>query len=259
MIFRLLSFVLTIVTLSSCVSHKALVNFNEKPLPFGQTRAIENALNITVQPNDLLRITVSSADPEAAAPFNLEQSAGQGNGQISVTALELFSGYLVDGSGNVDLPYLGSVRVEGLTTEQVKELIKTQLGTYLRNPVVTTRFLNFKVTVLGEVNTPGVVRLTNSRVTILDALGLAGDLTDYADRRSVSIIREEDNQRSFVELNLRRSDIFDSEYFYLKQNDVVYVQPIRAKVATVADPGQRLVSYGSALLTIITLIITLGR
>ena len=251
---------LGLIFLSSCVAHEELINFNEQTIPYGEQEFIDNSIDLKIQPNDLLRITVSASDPLAAAPFNLDGvgiAGGGGMQQINQSTLELFRGYMVDAAGNVALPLLGPLKVEGLTIEQLTQRISTDLTAYLRDPVVTARFLNFKVTVLGEVSAPGVVSLSNSRVTVLDAIGFAGDLTDYADRNEVQVIREFEGKREYALLNLRRKDIFNSEFFYLKQNDVIYVRPLRAKVATVADPGQRVVAYGSAFLSVITLIIAL--
>ena len=245
--------------ITSCVSHEELINFNQEELPYNVAQAISNDLSIVVESDDLLRITVSSIDPEAAAPFNMEAGMTSGMGQMNAQTLELFRGYLVDREGNIDFPLLGVLKVEGKTLEDVKRMVQDQLGKYLRDPVVTARYLNFKVTVLGEVNAPGIVKLTNSRVSVLDALGYAGDLTDYADRNQVIVIREDQKERSYNRLDLQRNDIFESPFFYLKQNDVVYVRPIRARTATVADPGQRLVSYGSALISVVTLIIAITR
>lgn len=262
--FRILPFLLALlVGFSSCVSHRELVNFNEADLTAQASERIKNSLELLVQPDDLLRITVHSLDPEAAAPFNLENptangGGGGGQGLNDPTTLELFRGYLVDREGNIDFPLLGTIPVEGKTLEAVKLDIRNRLAKYLKDPVVNARYLNFKVTVLGEVRTPGVVRLTNSRTTLLDVLGQAGDLSDYADRSNILIVREDGHTRQYVNINLHEDDIFDSPYFYLKQNDLVYVSPIRAKTAVVADPAQRAISYVTAALSITGLIIALS-
>ncbi len=247
---------------SSCVSHKELVNFNEANLPEGQPEQIINAMNITIQPEDLLRITVHSLDPLAAAPFNLEEGNNNNRmagGNQGTQQLELFTGYFVDQEGFIDFPVLGRIPVEGKTLEETKNDLINRLQTYLKDPVVNIRYLNFKVTVLGEVNVPGTLRLTNKRVTLLEAIGMAGDLTDYAQRNNVLVIREQDGSRTYERLNLQSDEIFTSPYFYLQQNDVIYVEPLRARVATVADPAQRIISYGSAALSLITLVIALTK
>lgn len=248
-----------VILLSSCINHKELVNFNEAKLPADTPVPVLNALQLRVEPDDLLRINVHSIDPVAAAPFNIErQSTGNTQG-IDFNSLELFSGYLVDREGYIDFPLLGRLMVKGMNLEEIKNLIHGKLKVYLKDPVVSARYLNFKITVLGEVSTPGIIRLTNSRVTLLDALGHAGDLTLYADRSDILLVREGEETRVFKHIDLRREDFFNDPYFYLKQNDVVYVKPIKAKTATVSDPGQRLISYGSALLSFVTLIFAFTR
>ncbi len=256
---------LLLTSLSSCVPHSELINFNEANLPEDQPEAIVNAMNLTIQPEDLLRITGHSYDPLAAAPFNVEpagqqnmQGIGQGGTGGNYT-LELFMGYLVDQEGYIDFPVLGRIEVEGLTIEEAKLRIYELLQTYLKDPVVNMRYLNLKITILGEVQLPGVQRLSNKRVTLLEAIGMAGDLTDYANRSNILVIREEEGRRTYTRLDLQSAEIFTSPYFYLQQNDVIYVEPIQARVATVADPAQRIISYASAGLSIITLIIALTR
>ncbi|MCP9234512.1 polysaccharide biosynthesis/export family protein [Lewinella sp. JB7] len=254
-LFTLLLALVTITT-SGCVSYKELVNFDSVRVPQGKTEDIENALELRIQPRDLLRIEVESVDPAAAAPFNEAGNIG-GLGQVSNQNLQLFQGQLVDQDGFIDLPLLGRIEVAGMTVESLQQLIRGKLKTYIIDPVVSVRYLNFKVTVLGEVGLPGVVPLPNSRVTILEAIGMAGDLTDYANRSSVLIVREQDGERSYKRLNLQSDEVFASEYYYLKQNDVIYVEPIKARTATVSDPGQRLLSYLSPVLSIAGIVIAL--
>lgn len=257
--------------LSSCVQHRQLINFNEANLPEDTPEQIVNAMNLTIQPEDLLRIDVHSIDPLAAAPFNpgtgpdgqrpqnnMQMMGGQG-GQGGNYMLELFQGYLVDQNGYIDFPVLGQLKVQGLTIEEAKGQIYGLLQEYLKDPVVEMRFLNLKITILGEVNLPGVQRLSNKRVTLLEALGMAGDLSDYANRNNVLVIREEEGRRTYTRLDLQSAEIFTSPYFYMQQNDVIYVEPIQARIATVADPAQRIISYTTAGLSLISLIIALSR
>ena len=260
--FRCLVSLAILLFLSSCVAHKELVNF--KPLdPVSLSpQEILNAVDLTVQPEDLLRIQVSSLDPAAAEPFNLPEpdnnQRGQGGGDGTLQ-LELTTGYFVDVEGYIDFPVLGPLHVEGMTLFEVKHLIVSLLSEdYLRSPVINIRYLNLKVTLLGEVNSPGLVRLSNKRVTVLEAIGLAGDLTEYANRTNILIMREEEGKRTFERLDLQKGDIFNSPYYYLQQNDVIYVEPITARIATVQDPGQRLVRYVSAGLSLVSIIIALA-
>jgi polysaccharide export outer membrane protein len=252
---------------SSCVQHRQLINFNEANLPEDTPEQIVNAMNLTIQPEDALRIEVNSFDELAAAPFNLGAQGQQGGmnmqqmggGGGGFFGLEIFQGYLVDQDGYIDFPVLGPLKVKGLTLEETKALIYGKLEEYLVDPVVNVRYLNLKITMLGEVNTPGLIRLSNKRVTLLEALGMAGDLTDYANRNNVLIIREEKGRRTYARLDLQSAQIFTSPYFYLQQNDVIYVEPIQARIATVADPAQRIIQYATAGLSLISLIIALSR
>jgi polysaccharide export outer membrane protein len=266
-ITRLLSGLVIMLSFSSCVQHRQLINFNEANLPEDTPEQIVNAMNLTIQPEDALRIEVSSIDEAAAAPFNLGAQGQQGGmnmqqmggGGGGFFGLEIFQGYLVDQDGYIDFPVLGPLKVKGLTLEETKALIYGKLEEYLVDPVVNVRYLNLKITVLGEVNTPGLIRLSNKRVTILEAIGMANDLSDYANRNNVLVIREEEGRRTYTRLDLQSAEIFTSPYFYLQQNDVIYVEPIQARIATVADPAQRIISYTTAGLSLISLIIALSR
>ena len=255
--------ILVLISCLSCVKHRQLVNFatlQEGEL-IGQSGFTADM--VTIKSEDVLRISVSSFDPLAAAPFNLDggtQGGGQsggGGGNINIAQLELFSGYYVDEDGYIDFPVLGRVQVEGKTLETVRRELSTQIEPYLEDAVVNVRYLNFKVTVLGEVNQPGTLRLTNRRVSLLDALGYAGDLTYYANRSNVLVIRERNGQKSSARLNLHSTEFLESPYYYLEQNDVVYIEPLEVRTATVADPAQRLISYGSAALSFIGIVLAL--
>lgn len=250
----------------SCVLHKELVNFPAETVVLPGNEALENSIELKVQPNDLLRITVSSYNLEAAAPFNIENGTQQngnlmqgGQGLGSSNAFEMFSGYMIDLEGFINFPVLGKLQVNGLSLLQIEKLISQGVKPYLKDAVVNVRMLNLKISVLGEVSNPGIIRLSNQRITLLEAIAGAGDFTPYANRTNVLIIREENGQRIYNRLDFQSGDLFKSPYFYLKQNDVLYIEPIKAKVATVADPLQRGISYGSSFLTFITLIIAVFR
>ena len=251
--------------MSSCVSHPELMNFNAEGFPSNQIEEILNATELRIQPEDLLRITVHSADPIAAQPYNLENlqtnspaQAFQNQGSQG-NQLELFMGYFVDQQGAIDFPSLGRIEIGGLTLDQAKFKIYAMLQPFLKDAVVNIRYLNFKITVTGEVNTPGVIKLTNKRVTILEALGQAGDLTQYANRTNLLFIREKEGKREYARINLQSAEIFSSPYFYLQQNDFIYVEPLRVRTATVADPAQRIISYSTAALSLISIIIAVTR
>ena len=256
---RLLALLALVATLSSCVRYRDLVMFNETTLPEGVPQAILDSEPIVIQKSDLLRITVSSFEPAAVAPFNLEPP-GQSPGVVqNLDVVRLFSGYMVDSDGFVDFPVLGQIKASGRTIEELKADIRQRLTTYLKEPVVNVRFLNFKVSVMGSVTTPGQIEVTNPRITLLQAIAQAGDFNDYADRDEVLVIREREGERTFARINLHSDELFSSEYYFLEQNDVVYVPPTQTRTAAVQDQGQRVVQYGSAILSLGALLVAIFR
>jgi polysaccharide export outer membrane protein len=263
-----------LLPLSSCVRYRDLVNFREAPLPFQQMERIAQETQLRIQANDLLQITVSAGDSEAAklaaSPFNqptsnnqqggffFQQQQQQGGGQASYP-LELFNGYFVNAEGVVTLPTLGAVRLGGMTLVEAHAHVLGLLEPYLENPGLDIRFLNLKVTLFGEIARPGMLRLSNPRTTVLEAISAAGDLTPFANRRNVVVVREIEGQRSYYKLNLTRGELFNSPAFYLQQNDMIYIEPLPIKIAAAPDLIGRVISYTTAALSVLTLIIALGR
>jgi polysaccharide export outer membrane protein len=221
------SFFVLIILSTSCVNQrKALYFVGQNDGSFNNTAVPK----LVVQNNDLLSISVSSLNPEASAIFNQPNNAGSSTTTTTTTA----SGYLVDGEGNIQFPFLGSIKAAGLTKDELKQKITKDLieKKLLVDPIIVVRFLNFKVTVLGEVAHPTVITVPSEKISLLEAIGLAGDLTIYAQRDNVMVIREEDGKKVTKRLNLNSTELFNSPYYYLKTNDVVYVEPSKAKVAT---------------------------
>jgi len=216
-----------LVTGTSCVNQQKALYFAGQRDGSFTTPA---APRLVIQTNDLLSISVSSLNPEASAIFNQPNNASAGATATTTTA----TGYLVDGDGNIQFPFLGSIKAAGLTKDELKNKITKDLvdKKLLVDPIIGVRFLNFKVTVLGEVAHPTVITVPSEKITLLEALGLAGDLTIYAQRDNVLVIREEDGKKITHRLNLNSTELFNSPYYYLKSNDVVYVEPSKAKVAT---------------------------
>ena len=240
---------------SSCVSYEQLLNFRkEKEFVQLENHPISNFKSITIQPNDILHITIHSTDPIAAQPYNLNVGTGVANRDI----LQL-NGYLVSTEGTIEMPNIGPLKVEGLTVEELRTKLNTVLSPYLTDPVVNIRFLNFKVTVIGEVTRPTEIQVPGERITILEALGKAGDFTPYSNRDVVTIIRESDGEREFGYIDLRSKDVFSSPFFYLQQNDVVYVEPLSEKTGAVRDPLTEALPVISSLLSLTAIIISLTR
>lgn len=250
---------------TSCVNHKQLSTFYGVDFPVDSLENIVNRLPVTIQPQDLLNVSLTSFDDELVKAFNPQNNQNfnmnsfRSQSNESSNSFEYFSGYLVDDEGFVDFPVIGKVKLSGLTRREAKELLLEKISVYSKDANINVRFLNFKITVLGEVSTPGPQRISNERYTVLEALGAAGDFTNYAQRDQVLVVREKEGKRGFTLLNLQDKNVFKSPYFYLQQNDVVFVYPTQNKTATVADPFQRYISIGSGLLSIIAVIITLTR
>ena len=228
---------LALLVFSSCVSTKKSTYFyGSTDGKIGSDSRVPESI---IQKNDILSILVSSPNPEATAMFNPQVSAGTYN-QSLITNQASNTGYLVNTEGFIQFPVLGNIKAEGLTkTKLEEEIAKTLLQKeLLRDPVVSIRFLNFRVTVLGEVNKPSVVTMPNEKLSLLEALGLAGDITIYGNRENVMVIRDENDQKTLKRLNLNSTELFTSSYYYLKSNDIVYVEPTKAKVATTSRANQ---------------------
>lgn len=216
-----------LVLLASCTSPKEVL-YLQDVVPLKQ-KAIDQKYEVFIHPDDLLAIMVNSKNPELAMPFNMPmvtyQVGSENPGQPRVL------GYLVDTNGVINFPILGELQVEGLTRSQLTDLIQRRLieEDLIKDPIVTVQFLNFKISVMGEVAHAGSFSISGDRVTLLEALSMAGDLTIYGRRDRVAVIREKDGQRTVLFHDLRSSDIFESPCYYLQQNDIVYVEPNKAR------------------------------
>ena len=250
---------------SSCASTKDIAYFQNKMV--NQPEKIDKHAGIVIQPKDMLSIVVSSRNPELVAMFNLPVVSYQAGGEVSLnTAQQRLMGYVVDEEGFIDFPVLGKLNIVGKTRWEVAELVKNKLiqEGYLSDAVVTVEFLNFKISVLGEVSSPGTFSIDGDKVTVLQAISLAHDLTIFGRRDNVSVIREQDGKRTIYEINLTDVDLFKSPAYYLQQNDIVYVQPndIKARQSTTDDKTLRIASIGlssgSLLISVVTLLATLG-
>lgn len=255
--FCLILALLTILILPSCVVTKKSVYFTDLP-DTAKLREVVPAefKDPVIQPDDILSITVQTIDPTTTAAVNQVSNTSTIGASSSISAgSQIVSGFIVDKNGEVAIPMLGSIKLGGLTTFQAKELIQHKASQYFKEPTVQVRFANYKITVIGEVAKPATYTVPNEKVTLLDALGLAGDLTIYGKRENVLLVRDNVGKKEFVRFNLNSSDIFKSPYFYLKQNDVIYVEPGKGKVAsTNAARTQTITLIGSALSVIIVLL-----
>ncbi|WP_317044481.1 polysaccharide biosynthesis/export family protein [Hymenobacter crusticola] len=189
---------------------------------------IKNKVDTKIYPDDLLSITVSSLNPEANILFN-NGTIQSGTTNSLAASSKANEGYLVDKNGSINFPVLGKVKLGGLTKEQAIEKMTSEIKNHVKNPIVNIRFINFRITVIGEVTHPSTFTIPNERINIIEALGLAGDMTAYGKRENMLIIREKEGVRSVVKVDLTNKDILNSPYFYLQQNDILYVEPARIK------------------------------
>lgn len=245
-----------LVTGSSCLSHKQLVSYQEN-FPDTAQLLTYKLPDIKIQPNDVLSIKVFGSEMELVAPFNITSSQ-QNESFVNMESIQL-TGFLVNQQGMIDFPVLGRLKLEGLSVTEVKDSLVEKLKTYLKDPVVNVRLLNFRVTVSGEVRSPGAFNVVNERISVLDALALAGDLTDYADRGDVLLVRESNGVRSLNRINLQSAAFFRSEFYFLKQNDLIYVKPLRAKAGAVQDQSSKAVPILSAAATVAAVLIALFK
>lgn len=214
----------------SCVSSEKIVYFQD--LSEGQMLLDTIQKSSKIQPDDLLSIVVSAYDLNAVRPFNLmsetrpvAEAAG-----ITYNNSNQQQAYLTAQDGTIDFPVLGRIKVAGLSRTELSEMLSKRISEYVKDPIVTIRIVNFKVSLLGEVAAPGTYQFEGERLTLPAALGLAGDLTMYGRRDNVLVIRDNGETKKYKYLDLRSADILNSEYYYLQQNDVVYVEPNRAQV-----------------------------
>lgn len=226
-----------------CSSPKTFVNYRVGDFDT-TTQIIDNYEPIIIRPGDLLAITFNSTESESVSIFNNYQSGG----------------YEVSENGEISFPLIGDLKLRGKTLDQAKEEILTGVSKYFVNPpVLNIKLLNFKVTINGAVSSPAILPVPTGRMNIIEAVTRAGDLTPYAQRDSVMIIREEGNTRSVGYVNFYSKDIFKSPYFYLKQNDIIYVKPNKNFVATVNTRPEKLRSFVSIGISVILLAINISR
>lgn len=240
-----------LVMMTGCTSYQSLLNYNEPPGIPKVPQEINNFEALKIQSSDLLRISVSSLDMASTQPFKPGGGSDQEGAQNT---------YLVSSGGYITFPTVGKIQVEGLNIEEVQDVILEKLKPYFQDePIIQARLENFKVNVNGEVGQPGTYSVNNDRLSIIEAVTLAGDFTAYSRRDSILIIREENGMRSFGYVNFNSADIFNSDLFYLKQNDVIYVQPDKTIVNSVRDPAQRILPWITAAVSLLALSFSISR
>lgn len=236
----LLTLIVGLFLFGSCAPRRNLVYFSEGNPNSKGAVSVPASMEVKIQPDDILKISVSSLSVESNALFN---PAGN----------EI--GYKVDKGGNIGFPVVGLIKLDGLTLEQAQAKISRELDKYVKNSIVAVQFLNFKITVIGEVNRPNSFAITNDKINVLEALGLAGDMTVYGKRENVLVIRQNGSERTMARINMNNRDVLSSPYFNLRQNDIVYVEPDRAKAASVSTNNRYIPIVISTAISIISIFI----
>ena len=252
-----------ICMMGSCSSIKQIAYFqNIDSISLAASKGLYDA---KIMPKDELTITVQTTKPEVSAPFNLTINNRLGNaGQMSSGGGYL-QGYLVDNDGNINFPIVGKLHVAGMTKTECEEMIKGKVTPYLaktEKPIVTVRTSSYRVTVIGEVGGPRVVPVTTEKMSIIEALAQAGDLSIYGKRDNVLLIREDSTgEKHEHRLNLKDANIFNSPYYYLQQNDIVYVQPnnVKANNSVIGSSTTLWFSFLGVITSLASLIITIVR
>jgi polysaccharide export outer membrane protein len=246
----------------SCDTYKNIPYFQNLPDDARVNILKPKYSNLIIAPDDILSINIATLDPQSSAI--LSQSLGPQT-QSSLSSLTSpsstpsqpqTSGFLVNKDGDIEYPVLGKFHLEGLTTEEAQNLIESKALQIFKTPAVYVRFANFKITVLGEVQKPGTYVLPNEKVTIFDALGLAGDLTIFGKRENVLLVRDSVDHTQLIRLNLNSKEIIQSDYYYLKKNDVIYVEPTKQKLANLDATKNRNYAIFAAILSVLIIAAT---
>ena len=248
-----LLFIALITAFSSCVSKKDIVYFQNDKIDQAK---VSNSYKTVIKPDDLLQITITALDLEAVRPFNLAAVtyASSSNSPVGVAPQQA---YLVDTKGEIDFPILGKIKIGGLTREETIELLKSKLSPdYIKEPNVNIKIVNYKISVMGDVRSPGSYNIPNERITILDALALAGDVNISGQRNNILIIREEGAEKKQYRVDLRSNELLTSPVYYLQQNDVVYVEPNYARIQSASENSNTslFISITGLIILLITLI-----
>ncbi len=245
--FTLFSLLLVVLLTTSCASRKELVY-----LQGGSNTKELVSYEPVLQPDDVVMIVVSSENPEVAAPYNLKAITVQGDTENGIGAQRMQT-YILDKEGKIEFPLLGTISLSGLTKTQAVAKLKELLKDHVNDAIINFRILNFKITVLGEVQKPGTYPVSSERITLLEAIGMSGDLTIYGNRTNVLLIREKNGTKTMERIDLTKSDFLNSSAYYLSQNDVVYIEPNKTRINSSAI-GPNLTVGISALSLIVTII-----
>jgi len=254
--------IITVFILSACHSQKKITYFQNIDENGGVFNKVIQQYEPKIASGDMLSIVISALDPQAAAPFNLPIVSYASPISEQLYSQSILQTYLVDTEGNIEFPVVGKIKLGGLKKSEAIVLIQKNLGEYLKNPIVNIKITNYTVSVLGEVNKPGAFKIDNERITFLGALALAGDLTIYGKRKNVLIFRENDNgEKTVAKIDLTTDELFNTPYYYLQQNDIIYIEPnkTKAKQSNYNPNMPIIISAVSTAASMITLIYSITK
>jgi Periplasmic protein involved in polysaccharide export len=260
----LLSLSLFIILFTSCTSYKKVPYLQgAESIPKKELNKLNKQYIQKIMPSDLLSITVNSSTPEAAIPFNLPliPTSRLENSTSGINQTMGMQTYLVDQEGNIDFPILGRLNIGGMSKQEVQDLIKSKIyPKYIKEePIITVRFTNYKVSLLGEISRPGTYGVANEKINILEALALGGDMTIYGRRDNVLLMRENlSGEKEIIRLDLTDKNLVLSPYFFLQQNDIIYIQPnkSRARGADIGSAETLTISIVGTLISLTSLLVT---
>lgn len=263
-IYTLVSLISILIGLNSCRPVSEVAYFQPDAKAENPSRRNKSNLppptikqyEYLIRQGDILALYVSSLSPEASSFFNtiapVEKNEQGGTNSFS-TRTDI--GYMVDANGNIDLPLVGNVRVAGLSSTQAKDTLTMRLERFLQSPSVRIYIQNFRITILGEVNRPGVFNVTNEKISIPEAMGMAGDLNIFADRKGITLIREIENTKQYYPIDLTQRDLFSSPQYHLQSGDILYIPPVKGRVAQ-SDNFYRVAPMVLSFITLIAVIAT---
>ena len=251
---KIIFYFFCLLLLTSC-SKRNLAYFSDLEGHEVYTENVQKVSSPKIKPDDVLEITVSSLNPEANSLFNIGTMPNVGSGANPNTYSTTNNiGYLVDHEGNIEYPVLGRIKLGGLTKEEAQKELREHLSAFLKDPIINIRFQNYRITVIGEVNRPSTFIMPSEKTSVLTALGMAGDMTTYGKRDNVLIIREEDGVRTMTRINLNEKDVLNSPYFYLQQNDIVYVEPVKSRGPEYGN-NLRIISIVVSIASVVSLLL----
>ncbi len=253
-LYKISIFIFACTIFTSCGSKKNMIYFQDEPLK--NANVLPSTYELTYKIGDMLAIDVSGFDPETVRPFNLP-AVSYSTSVVNAQGSLKMQTYLIDNEGTIQFPVLGSITLKGLTRTEAKAMLTSKLKEYVKDPIVNIRLANFTITILGEVNRPGAYTIDDERVSLTEALGLAGDLTIYGKRNNVLLIREVNGEKQFAKFDLTKITVLGSNNYYLTQNDVIYVEPNKARTrsSNYTQNNSVLISAIGTLATIVAILI----